>query len=34
MTTLEKLMLAAFVLTAIQILWVNLVPQTNRHRRS
>lgn len=34
MTIIEKLMLAAFAITAIQILWVNIVPQTNRRRRS
>lgn len=34
MTFLEKLMLLAFVVTAVQFVWINVVPQPNRHRRS
>lgn len=34
MTTLESLMAAAFLVTAIQFIWINVVPQMNNRRRS
>lgn len=34
MTSLESLMALAFLVTAIQFVWVNVVPQKNNRRRS
>jgi hypothetical protein len=33
MNTLESLMALAFLVTAIQFVWVNVVPQKNNRRR-
>lgn len=34
MTTLESLMALAFIVTAAQFVWINVVPQKNNRRRS
>lgn len=34
MSTLESIMLAAFIVTAVQFVWINIVPQKNNRRRS
>lgn len=34
MNTLEKLMLAAFIITAVQFIWINVVPQRSRTNRN
>lgn len=33
MSTLESLMALAFIVTAVQFAWVNIVPQKNNRRR-
>ena len=34
MTDVEKLIIAGFILTALQFVWINVVPQHSKTRRN